>query len=290
MLLPRSVSTLKHLGFLSGIFLGALSPDLAIALEVQISPSAPELGDTISIVVDSPTDTNPQLWVDNQTHPLYSVAPGRFRALVPTTPLDTPGLRSFQVQAEGQVQQHSVAVADRYFTTQHIWLSEADNALTGTDLEFDLVGEFKQLVTPDKFWTTPLRRPTTGPVTTVYGLKRYYNGVFANDYYHRGVDYAAATGTPVIAPAAGRIALVGYEVEGFEIHGNTIGLDHGQGVVSIFIHLNSIQVTEGQMVAAGEQIGTVGSTGISTGPHLHWGLYVHGQAVDPVPWRFGNVE
>ncbi|MEM1291222.1 MAG: M23 family metallopeptidase, partial [Cyanobacteria bacterium P01_H01_bin.162] len=74
------------------------------------------------------------------------------------------------------------------------------------------------------------------------------------------------------------------------LHGNTIGLDHGQGVESIFIHLNSINVQPGEIVQAGQVIGTVGSTGASTGPHLHWGSYVNGVAVDPNPWRNGSFE
>ena len=72
--------------------------------------------------------------------------------------------------------------------------------------------------------------------------------------------------------------------QGFELHGNTVGIDHGQGVTTIYIHLSQIEVQEGQMVEAGERIGRVGSTGISTGPHLHWGLYVNGECVDPAPW------
>ena len=113
---------------------------------------------------------------------------------------------------------------------------------------------------------------------------------FANDYYHRGVDYATGTGTPVIAPAAGRISLVGNESEGFRVHGNTVGIDHGQGVLSIFLHLSRIDVQEGDIVQAGQTVGAVGSTGSSTGPHLHWGLYVHGQAIDPVPWRYEGID
>jgi len=83
---------------------------------------------------------------------------------------------------------------------------------------------------------------------------------------------------------------VGRESQGFKIHGNVVGLDHGQGVASILMHLARIDVKEGDVVKAGQVIGTLGSTGASTGPHLHWGLYVHGQSVDPVPWRLQGVE
>jgi murein DD-endopeptidase MepM/ murein hydrolase activator NlpD len=121
-------------------------------------------------------------------------------------------------------------------------------------------------------------------------VRRYYNGEFANDYYHRGVDYAAGTGSPVFAPAAGYVRLVGTVAQGFQLHGNTVGIDHGQGVVSIFIHLSRINVKEGDFVQPGQVIGAVGSTGVATGPHLHWGLYVNNEAIDPVPWRYTGFE
>ncbi len=102
-------------------------------------------------------------------------------------------------------------------------------------------------------------------MSTNYGVRRYYNGKFANDYYHRGVDYAGATGSPVIAPAAGRVALVGRVSQGYRVHGNVIGIDHGQGVISIFMHLSRINVQEGDLVKPGQIIGAVGSTGAATG-------------------------
>ncbi|WP_050857557.1 M23 family metallopeptidase [Acaryochloris sp. CCMEE 5410] len=112
----------------------------------------------------------------------------------------------------------------------------------GTDHGFDRVDKFKRIVIPKRHWKGALVRPSQGYVSTEFGVRRYYNGVFAKDYYHRGVDYAAATGAPVVAPAAGYVRLVGRVVDGFELHGNTIGIDHGQGVLSIMIHLNSFRV------------------------------------------------
>ncbi|MCF3608141.1 M23 family metallopeptidase [Planktothrix agardhii 1033] len=173
---------------------------------------------------------------------------------------------------------------------QSIWLPPDKEGLEGTDQEFDRVDAFKALVTPEKYWKGPFLRPNAGEITTIYGVRRYYNGEFAEDYYHRGVDYGGAMGSPVVAPAAGRVALVGRESQGFEIHGNVIGLDHGQGVASILMHLNRIDVKEGDFVQPGQVIGTVGSSGASTGPHLHWGLYVQGKAVDPVPWRYAAID
>jgi murein DD-endopeptidase MepM/ murein hydrolase activator NlpD len=180
-------------------------------------------------------------------------------------------------------------VGDRTFPVQRIWLPPGKNS-DGTDFEFDRVDAFKKLVTPEKFWRGAFIAPNRGPVTTIFGVLRYYNGEFAKDYYHRGVDYGGAYGSPVIAPAAGRVALVGRANQGFELHGNTIGLDHGQGVLSIFLHLSRISVKEGDLVKAGQVLGAVGDTGIATGPHLHWGLYVNGLSVDPTPWRAQGFE
>ena len=262
-----------------------------LAAQVRVNPSAPELGDTLSVVLESVTSgTQPTVTWKGKTYPMFAIGPNRMRVLLPTTPLDQPGTQSLQVNDGTQVQNLTVQLRDRDFPTQSIWLPPDKEELNGTDYEFDRVDAFKALVTPEKYWKGPFLRPNAGEITTIYGVRRYYNGDFAEDYYHRGVDYAGGMGSPVVAPAAGRVALVGRESEGFEIHGNTIGIDHGQGVASILIHLSRIDVKEGDFVQAGQVIGAVGSSGASTGPHLHWGLYVQGQSVDPVPWRSATID
>ena len=277
---------------IGGIVAGILSFALPVqALQVVLTPANPQLGDTLSVIiqVDGNGGETPKVSLQQKNYPAFEIGNGRFRALLPTTPLEKPGTRLLQVAGDGQVQKLSVQVRDRDFPTQSIWLPPGKDT-EGTDAEFDRVDAFKALVTPEKFWDGKLLRPNSGEITTVYGVRRYYNGVFAQDYYHRGVDYAGAYGSPVVAPAAGRVSLVGRESQGFKIHGNVVGIDHGQGVASILMHLSRIDVKEGDVVKAGQVIGALGSTGASTGPHLHWGLYVHGQSVDPVPWRLQGVE
>ncbi|MEG4495762.1 M23 family metallopeptidase [Microcoleus sp. F10-C6] len=275
-----------------GIVAGLLSVvSAAQALQVQVTPANPELGDTLSVIiqVDGSGGETPKVSLQQKNYPAFPIGNGRFRALLPTTPVEKPGARQIQVTGDGQVKNLSVQVRGRDFPTQSIWLPPGKDE-EGTDAEFDRVDAFKALVTTEKFWDGKLLRPNSGEITTIYGVRRYYNGVFAQDYYHRGVDYAGAYGSPVVAPAAGRVSLVGRESQGFKIHGNVVGIDHGQGVASILMHLSRIDVKEGDVVKAGQVIGALGSTGASTGPHLHWGLYVHGQSVDPVPWRLQGVE
>jgi len=258
----------------------------ALALEVKITPESPQLGDTIAIdiLTNDMNGATPRTIVGGKTYPAFVTGTNRYRSLIPTTPLNPSGRMAIQVQDDGEERNMTVWLRDRAFPTQRIHLRGGGSK--ATQLELDRVAALKALVTPEKYWNGAFLRPNAGRVSTIFGVRRYYNGVFANDYYHRGVDYASPTGSPVVAPAGGRIALVGRESEGFRVHGNVVGIDHGQGVSSILLHLHSIDVKEGDFVNAGQKIGTVGSTGASTGPHLHWGLYVHGEAVDPVPWRY----
>ena len=261
----------------------------AKALEVEISPPNPQLGDTVSVIVNT-DDPNikPTVQVDGQSHPVFEQN-GKHRAFVPTSPLTTPGKMTVRVRGDNKTSNIGVWLRSRSFPVQRIWLS-GKASRPATPLELERVAAFKKLVTPEKFWQGSFLRPNPNRVSTGFGIRRYYNNVFASDYYHKGVDYAGGYGSPIIAPAAGKIRLVGKEDEGFHVHGNVVGIDHGQGVLSIFMHLQDINVAEGTMVEAGQRIGTIGSTGASTGPHLHWGVYVNQVAVDPVPWRFSAIE
>ncbi|MGL5831837.1 MAG: M23 family metallopeptidase [Waterburya sp.] len=261
----------------------------AKALEVKVSPESPQLGDTISVLVttDDPNSI-PIVKVNQQEQPLFKNHDS-YRAFIPTSPLSSPGKMTVEVEGDNTSSNVGVWLKNKLFPVQRIWLSSSASR-PATQMELERVAAFKKLVTPEKFWQGAFVRPNASRISTGFGVRRYYNGVFAQDYYHKGVDYAGSLGSPVLAPAAGQVRLVGREAEGFQVHGNVIGIDHGQGVLSILTHLQDIGVAEGEMVEAGQLVGTVGNTGASAGPHLHWGLYVNQVAVDPVPWRYGAIE
>lgn len=123
--------------------------------------------------------------------------------------------------------------------------------------------------------TAAFEWPRPPEFTSPFGQRRVFNGVTRSR--HLGLDLRGAGGAPVRAPAAGRVLLVG----DFFYQGNAVYLDHGLGLVTGYFHLSSIEVREGDRVAAGELLGRVGSTGRSTAPHLHWSAYVEGENVDP---------
>lgn len=118
--------------------------------------------------------------------------------------------------------------------------------------------------------------PLTGPISGTYGSQRVYNGTPGNP--HLGIDVARPAGTPIVAPAAGTVVLAEPDMY-FE--GGLIFLDHGHGMIDVFMHLSEVQVVVGQEVSQGEVIGLVGAGGRATGPHLDWRMYVMGERVDP---------
>lgn len=120
-----------------------------------------------------------------------------------------------------------------------------------------------------------LRLPASGPLSSRFGLRRYFNGQARNP--HSGLDVAVAGGTPVVAAANGIVANTG----DYFFNGNTVFVDHGQGLITMYCHLQRIEVKTGEPVASGQALGLSGKTGRASGPHLHWTVMLNGTSVDP---------
>ncbi len=201
----------------------------------------------------------------------------RYSALL-AVPADLdPGKYSLNVDGENIM----LTVRAGLFPLQYIRLAPGKDNFDTSKGEEEAVDNAKATISPTRLWTGPFKAPSKARTSTGFGLKRMVNGRLLKDYFHSGLDFAGGLGSPITACAGGKVILVG---RGFKLHGNTVAIDHGQGVVSFYIHMQTIKVKEGEMVKAGQPIGTVGQTGRATGPHLHFSIYVNKVAANPANW------
>lgn len=201
--------------------------------------------------------------------------------LAPVTVTYTPAGRTAPVSVV-----QSIPIVKRDFLVEKIYLDAQTAALLAPDI---IQAELAQRAaiysgfTTQRLWSGPFLPPSRAPIGDVYGTGRSYNDAPVIDY-HRGADFTARTGDPVTAAATGRVAFAG----SLKVRGGSVILDHGAGVFTAYHHLSQIDVTQGQLVTAGERLGATGSTGLVTGPHLHWEVVVRGVEVDGELWLKGT--
>lgn len=206
---------------------------------------------------------------------------GKWMAVVGIPLAAKVGAQKLQVIAPTGRLEVSFDLADRRYRTQRLTLKnqrqveplksdleriEKEQARSNAALSLFTVADTPEL---------SLAAPVAGVRSDSFGSRRIFNGQPRNP--HSGMDIAAATGTPIHAPAAGKVV----EAGNFFFNGNTLYIDHGFGLVTMYCHLDSIAVKVGDAVSPGALLGTVGATGRVTGPHLHWGVALNRAMVDP---------
>ncbi len=258
--------------------LGAALASLpAAALDLPQQNAVP--GGVKIIRLDSTGTAMP--YVDSEGHRALVVQDGASWVAVIGIPLSAvPGSRHVIVRDAGGRHEIEYVVADKHYVTQTLKVAPGQVNLSAADLE--RVNTEKTRIEHDlSRWSDPppqslrLPQPVAGPRSSSFGSRRVFNGESRNP--HSGMDIAAPVGAPVRAPIAGTVVDTGE----FFFNGNTVFVDHGRGLISMYCHLSAVDVKPGEHLDAGTRIGAVGMTGRATGPHLHWGLNLNRAWVDP---------
>lgn len=197
-------------------------------------------------------------------------------------------IRAFAGRKE-TVWHRSVNIAARSYPRQELTLPS--KMVTPPEVELERIKaervrtqEAKNIWSDQRLWWLPFHQPVKGKTTSAYGLQRVLNGKPKNP--HRGMDFRAPTGTAIEAVADGRVILTEFHYYA----GNSMYIDHGNGVISLYFHLSKFEVSKGEVVKRGQIIGRSGSTGRATGPHLHLSISVQGQLVDPTLLFKGTTD
>ncbi|MBP6017355.1 MAG: LysM peptidoglycan-binding domain-containing protein [Candidatus Promineofilum sp.] len=256
-------------------------------LDVRLSSLTVAQGESLSISVANLLDGKPAGRFGDQ--PLHFVPhDDGYVALVGIDAFAEPGLYDLELTGGDErglwaPVRARLPLTETAYDTQYIELGEAldgllDPAVRATEDEFlkGIYADFSE----EQRWSGVFQVPlTTTIVSAGYGGRRSYNGGPV-EIYHTGIDYAAAAGTTVLAPAAGVVVFS----DVLELRGGTLIIDHGLGVMTGYYHLSERLVEPGQAVTAGQPIARVGSTGLSSGAHLHWDLRIMNVTVDPARW------
>jgi murein DD-endopeptidase MepM/ murein hydrolase activator NlpD len=211
---------------------------------------------------------------------------GVYYGLVGVHVLTEPGLYELELSAVDGAGQSTEIAADVIveagsFGYERIDISSSSSLLDPAVVaaERERLDAIRYTFTGERGWVDVFQYPCRGPISSYFGAHRAYStGPYTS--YHSGVDFRAPGGTPVYAPAAGTVVMA----ELLQVRGNVIIIDHGWGVLTGYWHLSSLEAQVGQQVAQGDVVGKVGSTGLSTGAHLHWEVWVCGVSVDGLQW------
>lgn len=265
---------------------------------VFAAPDSAPVGEPFAVRITSTKPLNEVVvyWQGKEVMPAINVWNNKHvaLALLGTDVLNAqPGKQELVITASidkvRKTYKKNVFITDKKFPRQDLTLPK--KMVTPPQSVYDriarerkVIAEARDAVSPERMWRLPLLRPVEGDVTSAYGLRRYLNKQPKNP--HRGMDFRAPKGTVIKSVADGKVILVGDHYYA----GNSVYIDHGNGVVSMYFHLSKVSVKEGDTVKRGQLLGLSGSTGRATGAHLHLSIAVLGKLVDPAPLFVKNVD
>ncbi len=246
--------------------------------KVLLKPAKPAPGDIMIVTVNGVEGPVEGTFGDKKLH--FNPINGSFKAVLGIDLFTEPGKYDLDISARDKVLSRKVKVIKKKYPVQKLTLPD-DMVELSPENEARAERDQQKIsaIWPNdtgRLWDGNFMNPREGEISTRFGLRRIINGVSKNP--HSGVDVAADEGQEVYAPNNGVVVLV----DDCFFSGNSLILDHGQSIYTMFFHLSKILVSEGQQVKKGDVIALVGSTGRSTGAHLHWGVRMQGARVDPL--------
>ncbi len=250
----------------------------ATSPEVTFEPAKPGPGDPLVVTIKNAA--GPMEGTFNGKKIYINPINGSFKAIVAIDYFTEPGKYELEISSNGTVLKQTVEVVKKEYEVQQLTLPKHMVELSPRD-EARAEREAKKMAAlwpheTKRSWSGDFINPLPGEIITPFGVRRIINNIPKSP--HTGVDVRAKKGDKIVAPNDGVVALVDNQFFG----GNSLVLNHGQGIYSMFFHLSKILVKRGQAVKKGEVVALVGATGRATGPHLHWGVRVQGARVDPL--------
>ena len=255
------------------------TPAFVFAFHVIVTPETVSPGDLFLIQTQAAADKSVSAEFMGKTIKLHRTKNNRFLAFMPVDVNTTPGNYKLFVNAGKDIFPSSVTVQSKEFKTIHLTLPEGkvtlspENQKRATD-EAELLNNIWRL-NNNKKWNGPFSKPLSTETSTEFGVKRIMNKKKTS--VHRGMDFRGKEGTPVKSLNAGTVALNKDLFYG----GNTLIVDHGMGLYSVYMHLSEFKAAKGDKVAKGQTVGLVGMSGRATGPHLHLSVKLNGVSVNP---------
>lgn len=236
----------------------------------------------VAVLNFTTNNANPQAFYNNVPLFVQNLGEQNWQVLFGIPLLTKPGKKTIKIQ-DFASKTIDFEVRDHAYKTQHITLKGKNKKYFNPDKkQLDrIIKERKILAKPRKTFSrlssqnSHLIRPVDGVVTSPFGLRRFYNKRPGRP--HAGLDFAGDVGTPIKAAASGKVLLVGH----FFFNGKAVFIDHGQGLISVYIHMSKIAVKQGQSVKQGDIIGAIGKTGRAVGAHLHFAIYLNQTAINP---------
>ena len=209
---------------------------------------------------------------------------------IPINFMRQPGQHKAVVTYQGQITELAYNITEGEYEVQQLTIppSVSDATVNNSDAQKEwakISEQARNSYDENIYWTEPFLQPVEGRISSTYGVKRYTNGA-STPSRHAGIDIACAEGTPVAAANAGKIVYSGY----VQVTGNTVIIEHGMGLHSVYMHMSSLNCETDQTIGRGDIIGEVGATGYANGPHLHFDFQIGGYSVNPWPLFDGSSE